>query len=334
MLATIRTATTYEAEPQDVGDEAEPTEQEEQHEREDQQCRHRKTSVRTAPRGDPRMGRRLGIPPTGKTKRFVPLEGASYVTCSPRLSGPIRQHESNACTHQSGQRYVRVEDGPDPILQEPTDAIIKVTSTAICGSDLHLYEVLGPYLEAGDILGHEPTGLVEKVGPEVTHIMPGDRAVVPINISCGSCWMCSRGFYAQCETTQETTGQGASLFGYTSLYGSAPGGRPSTCASPRRTPARSRCRTVSPTNGPLPLRRGAHALAGGRVRGRPEDRDARGDRPRSHRPDGRAGRAPRSSVSTAARWTGWPMTEMLDRGISMRMGQCHVKRRINDLLPS
>ncbi|HYN30912.1 MAG TPA: zinc-dependent alcohol dehydrogenase [Dermatophilaceae bacterium] len=125
-----------------------------------------------------------------------------------------------------GKRDVRVEEVPDPVLREPTDAIIKVTSSAICGSDLHLYEVLGPYLEPGDILGHEPMGIVEEVGAEVTHIRPGDRVVVPFNISCGSCFMCSRQLYAQCETTQvRAQGKGASLFGYTSLYGSVPGGQ-------------------------------------------------------------------------------------------------------------
>ena len=125
-----------------------------------------------------------------------------------------------------GKRDVRVVDVPDPQIQEPTDAIIKVTSTAICGSDLHLYEVLGPYLSPGDVLGHEPMGIVQEVGPDVTHIKPGDRVVVPFNISCGSCWMCSRQLYAQCETTQNrATGKGASLFGYTSLYGSVPGGQ-------------------------------------------------------------------------------------------------------------
>lgn len=125
-----------------------------------------------------------------------------------------------------GKRDVRVEDVPDPRIEQPTDAIVKITSTAICGSDLHLYEVLGPYLSSGDVLGHEPMGIVEEVGPGVTHIVPGDRVVVPFNISCGSCWMCSRGLFAQCETTQNTqTGKGASLFGYTSLYGSVPGGQ-------------------------------------------------------------------------------------------------------------
>ena len=125
-----------------------------------------------------------------------------------------------------GKRDVQVVDVPDPKIQEPTDAIVKITSTAICGSDLHLYEVLGPYLKPGDVLGHEPMGVVEEVGADVTHIKPGDRVVVPFNISCGSCWMCSRGLYAQCETTQNrATGKGASLFGYTSLYGSVPGGQ-------------------------------------------------------------------------------------------------------------
>ena len=125
-----------------------------------------------------------------------------------------------------GKRDVRVEEVPDPRIELPTDAIIKITSTAICGSDLHLYEVLGPYLKPGDVLGHEPMGIVEEVGAEVTHIKPGDRVVIPFNISCGHCWMCTRGFYAQCETTQvREQGKGASLFGYTSLYGAVPGGQ-------------------------------------------------------------------------------------------------------------
>ncbi len=125
-----------------------------------------------------------------------------------------------------GKRDVRVEEVPDPVIQQPTDAIVRITSTAICGSDLHLYEVLGAYLNPGDILGHEPMGIVEEVGSEVTHIKAGDRVVIPFNISCGSCWMCSRGLYSQCETTQVTSqGKGASLFGYTSLYGSVPGGQ-------------------------------------------------------------------------------------------------------------
>ena len=125
-----------------------------------------------------------------------------------------------------GKRDVEVREVPDPVIQEPTDAIVRITTTAICGSDLHLYEVLGAYLNPGDVLGHEAMGIVEEVGSEVTHIAPGDRVVVPFNISCGRCWMCSRGLYAQCETTQvRDQGKGAALFGYTSLYGSVPGGQ-------------------------------------------------------------------------------------------------------------
>ncbi|MFY1627718.1 zinc-dependent alcohol dehydrogenase [Micromonospora sp. WMMD723] len=125
-----------------------------------------------------------------------------------------------------GTRDVRVDEVPDPRIEAPTDAIVRITSTAICGSDLHLYEVLGPYLKPGDILGHEPMGIVEEVGSGVTRLKPGDRVVVPFNIACGHCWMCERQLFAQCETTQVTAeGKGASLFGYTSLYGSVPGGQ-------------------------------------------------------------------------------------------------------------
>jgi threonine dehydrogenase-like Zn-dependent dehydrogenase len=125
-----------------------------------------------------------------------------------------------------GTGKVSVETVPDPKIEEPTDAIIRITSTAICGSDLHLYDVLGMYLDKGDVLGHEPMGIVEEVGPEVTHIRPGDRVVIPFNISCGHCWMCSRGHFAQCETTQtREQGTGAALFGYTKLYGQVPGGQ-------------------------------------------------------------------------------------------------------------
>jgi threonine dehydrogenase-like Zn-dependent dehydrogenase len=123
-----------------------------------------------------------------------------------------------------GPHQLSVEQVPDPRIQEPTDAIVRMTSTAICGSDLHLYDVLGMWMNQGDILGHEPMGIVEEVGSEVTQIRPGDRVVVPFNISCGHCWMCSRGFMAQCETTQVTGhGKGAALFGYTNLYGAVPG---------------------------------------------------------------------------------------------------------------
>ncbi|MEJ1194980.1 zinc-dependent alcohol dehydrogenase [Pseudarthrobacter sp. CCNWLW207] len=125
-----------------------------------------------------------------------------------------------------GKRSVSVEDVPDPVIQDPTDAIVRITSTAICGSDLHLYEVLGPYMHKGDVIGHEPMGVVEEVGSAVAHLRKGDRVVIPFNISCGHCYMCRRGLQSQCETTQvKEKGSGAALFGYSELYGSVPGGQ-------------------------------------------------------------------------------------------------------------
>src|ERR671934_2189218 len=126
-----------------------------------------------------------------------------------------------------GKEDVRVDDVSDPRIEQPTDAIVRITSTAICGSDLHLYSKIGrPFMRSGDIIGHEPMGIVEEVGAEVQHIAPGDRVVIPFNISCGSCWLCRRGFYSQCETTQNRKWRkGASLFGYTHLYGGVAGGQ-------------------------------------------------------------------------------------------------------------
>jgi threonine dehydrogenase-like Zn-dependent dehydrogenase len=115
---------------------------------------------------------------------------------------------------------------PDPVVQESNDIIIRVTSSGICGSDLHLYEVLGPFMAEGDILGHEPMGVVEEVGSAITHLRAGDRVVIPFNISCGHCYMCTQGLMTQCETTQvRAEGKGAALFGYTRLYGQVPGGQ-------------------------------------------------------------------------------------------------------------
>jgi threonine dehydrogenase-like Zn-dependent dehydrogenase len=125
-----------------------------------------------------------------------------------------------------GFEDVRVEDVPDPRIEEPTDAIVEISSTAICGSDLHLYRPLAMFMEPGDILGHEPMGRVVEVGSEVHHVAPGDRVVIPFNIACGSCFMCGQQLYAQCETTQvREHGTGAALFGYTKLYGHVPGGQ-------------------------------------------------------------------------------------------------------------
>jgi threonine dehydrogenase-like Zn-dependent dehydrogenase len=123
-----------------------------------------------------------------------------------------------------GRRDVRVEQVPDPIIKEATDAIVRITSSGLCGSDLHLYETLGPFMGEGDVLGHEPMGVVEDVGSGVGDLKVGDRVVLPFQICCGSCWMCDRGLYTQCETTQvRDQGMGAALFGFSKLYGEVPG---------------------------------------------------------------------------------------------------------------
>ncbi|MFJ9611567.1 alcohol dehydrogenase catalytic domain-containing protein [Kitasatospora sp. NPDC101176] len=125
-----------------------------------------------------------------------------------------------------GRRDVRVETVPDPVITDPTDVIVEITSSGLCGSDLHLYEVLGPFLEEGDILGHEPMGVVQEVGSDVTEVASGDRVVIPFNVSCGTCRTCGEGLHSQCETTQvHEFGNGAALFGYTRLYGQVPGGQ-------------------------------------------------------------------------------------------------------------
>ena len=125
-----------------------------------------------------------------------------------------------------GKRDVRVEEVPDPVISEPTDAIIEVTTTNICGSDLHLYEVLGPFMGVGDVLGHEPMGRVVEVGSEVGDLKVGDRVVIPFQMACGACWTCRQQLYSQCETTQvREHGKGAALFGYSKLYGQVPGGQ-------------------------------------------------------------------------------------------------------------
>ncbi|MEU8946093.1 zinc-dependent alcohol dehydrogenase [Streptomyces sp. NPDC048489] len=125
-----------------------------------------------------------------------------------------------------GRRDVRVETVPEPVIEQPDDVIVRITSTGICGSDLHLYEILGPFLEPGDILGHESMGVVEETGPDVDALARGDRVVIPFNVSCGHCYMCTQGLQSQCETTQvHAYGSGAAFFGYTKLYGQVPGGQ-------------------------------------------------------------------------------------------------------------
>ncbi|MEJ5866382.1 zinc-dependent alcohol dehydrogenase [Pseudokineococcus sp. 5B2Z-1] len=125
-----------------------------------------------------------------------------------------------------GTRDVRVEEVPDPTIQEPTDAVVRVTTTNVCGSDLHLYEPLGAFMGVGDVLGHETMGVVEAVGSQTGDLRVGDRVSIPFQISCGHCWMCDRQLYTQCETTQvRDQGTGAALFGFSQLYGEVPGGQ-------------------------------------------------------------------------------------------------------------
>lgn len=125
-----------------------------------------------------------------------------------------------------GEKNIKVETVPDPSIQEDTDIIIKVTSSGICGSDLHLYRVMSPIMQEGDIMGHEPMGEVVEVGKAVKNLKVGDRVVIPFNISCGHCFMCEHGLHSQCETTQvREYERGAAMFGYTKMYGHVAGGQ-------------------------------------------------------------------------------------------------------------
>jgi threonine dehydrogenase-like Zn-dependent dehydrogenase len=146
-----------------------------------------------------------------------------------------------------GRRKISVEEVPDPVIQEPNDIIIKVTSTCICGSDLHLYEVMAPFMDKGDIMGHEPMGIVTEIGSDITNAKVGDRVVIPFNISCGDCYMCKQGLQSQCETTQvRDQERGAALLGFSKLYGQVPGGQ----AEYLRVPQAQYGPIVIPNEGP------------------------------------------------------------------------------------
>lgn len=137
-------------------------------------------------------------------------------------------------TRWYGKHDVRVEDVPDPTIQHPRDAIVRITSTAICGSDLHIYDDYIPTMEKGDILGHEFMGIVEETGAENTSLKRGDRVVVPFQISCGQCYFCRRMQTALCDTTNPEGADvmkkmygrvAAGLFGYSHMYGGYSGGQ-------------------------------------------------------------------------------------------------------------
>jgi threonine dehydrogenase-like Zn-dependent dehydrogenase len=113
-----------------------------------------------------------------------------------------------------GRQKLRVEDVPDPKILSSRDAIVRVTSTAICGSDLHLYDGFIPSMQKGDILGHEFMGEVMEVGTGVSNLKPGDRVVVPFPIACGNCAACERELYSLCENSNPNAWMGETLWGH------------------------------------------------------------------------------------------------------------------------
>jgi threonine dehydrogenase-like Zn-dependent dehydrogenase len=135
------------------------------------------------------------------------------------------------CWH--GKEDVRVDTVPDPAIVDPSDVIVRITATAICGSDLHLYDGYMPMMEDGDIIGHEPMGEVVEVGSAVQKLKKGDRVVVPFTISCGDCYFCKKGLFSLCDRSNPNAkaaakimGQSpAGLFGYSHLLGGYAGGQ-------------------------------------------------------------------------------------------------------------
>ena len=175
-----------------------------------------------------------------------------------------------------GKHDIRCESVPDPKIEHPSDAIIKVTACAICGSDLHIYNGVIPDMESGDVLGHENMGEVVEVGSEVSNLKVGDRVVVPFTIACGECFFCQRGFYSGCERSNPAKSKKkaetmwghspAGLFGYSHLLGGFPGGQaeylrvPFANVGPLKVPARLKRRA-----GAFPVGHLSHRLHGGRI---------------------------------------------------------------------
>ena len=172
-----------------------------------------------------------------------------------------------------GKGDIRCEEVPDPKIEHPRDAIIKVTACAICGSDLHIYGGIIPDMKKGDVLGHETMGEVVEVGSENKALKVGDRVVVPFTISCGECFFCQNGFYSGCERTNPDHEKAAKLwgnspaglFGYSHLLGGYAGGQaeylrvPYADVGPIKVPAEPQRRAS-----PVPVRHLSHRLHGGR----------------------------------------------------------------------
>lgn len=124
-----------------------------------------------------------------------------------------------------GPYRVRVEEKPDPRIEHPNDAIVRVERAAICGSDLHLYHGMMPDTRVGHTFGHEFIGVVEQVGPSVRSLDVGDRVMVPFHISCGSCWFCARGLFTNCHNVNPNTTAVGGIFGYSHTTGGDDGGQ-------------------------------------------------------------------------------------------------------------
>ena len=149
-----------------------------------------------------------------------------------------------------GKSDVRCDTVPDPTIEDAGDMIVKITSTAICGSDLHLYDGYMPMMEEGDILGHEPMGIVAEVGSSVTKFKVGDRVVVPFTIACGTCFFCEKELYSCCDTTNRDRGEGGED------DGSCAGGALRLLAPDRRlsrAARRNTCACLMPTSSPLKI---------------------------------------------------------------------------------
>ncbi|MBC7771765.1 MAG: glutathione-dependent formaldehyde dehydrogenase [Pyrinomonadaceae bacterium] len=134
-----------------------------------------------------------------------------------------------------GTKDVRVETAPDPVIQDPRDIVIRVTASGICGSDLHLVDGFMPSMKKGDVLGHEPMGIVEEVGSAIKNLRKGDRVVVPFNIACGDCFFCEKTLFGACDRSNTPEGReiskkalghhGGAAFGYSHMTGGFPGGQ-------------------------------------------------------------------------------------------------------------
>ena len=141
-----------------------------------------------------------------------------------------------------GPYRIRMENKPDPIIEHPRDAIVRVTRSAICGSDLHLYHGLVPDTRVGQTFGHEFTGVVEQVGPEVKNLKPGDNVLVPFNISCGACFFCRKELYGNCHNVNPMASAVGAIYGYSHTAGGYDGGQaeyvrvPMADVGPRKIP--------------------------------------------------------------------------------------------------